>query len=120
MPHSPTATQLRMEKSRDLSCHVKTQRHNMGVQHGSVERRDEQIFIGEHDGHGTVDDAVRAVDESLRLVRVARGLGCEGEGGECQVELRAPCDPGRRAGGGGCHVAVIGTNRCEICQRIAL
>ena len=49
----------------------------MGVQHGRVERRDEQIQVGKHHCHRTVDDAVGAVDESFRLVRVTCVVGCE-------------------------------------------
>ncbi len=51
----------------------------MGVQHGGVERRDEEIEICEHNGHGAVDDTVRAVDEALGLVCVPGGIRCEGQ-----------------------------------------
>ena len=50
----------------------------MGIQHGSIERGDKQIEIGEHNGHGAVDDAVGAVDEAFGLVGIAGGVGCEG------------------------------------------
>ena len=53
----------------------------MGVEHRSVERRDEQIEIRKHNGHGAVDDAFGAVDKALGLVRVSSGVGCEGQWG---------------------------------------
>ena len=53
----------------------------MRVQHGRVERGDEEVEVREHDGHGPVDDAVGAVDEALGLVRVARRRGREGQRG---------------------------------------
>ena len=53
----------------------------MRIQHRSVKRRDEEIKISQHDSHSTVNDAVGAVDETFGLVRVACGVGCEGEGG---------------------------------------
>lgn len=90
----------------------------MGVEHGGVERCDEQIQISEHNCHGTVDDAVGAVDESLGLVRIARRVGCEGKWRVCQVELLAPSNPGRLTGGSGCHVAVVGTNGCAKYQQL--
>ncbi len=107
----------------------------MRVQHGSVERRDEEIEICEHDGHGAVDDAVRAVDEALGLVCVPGGIRCKSQWGisdsvvsKCngavelenvrQIELRAPSDPRGRACGGRCYVAIVGTNRCKRCQSI--
>lgn len=40
----------------------------MRVQHGCVEWRHEQVEIGDHDRHGTIYDAVGAVDETLGLV----------------------------------------------------
>ena len=42
----------------------------MRVQHGGIERGDEEIEVGDHDRHGAVDDALGAIDE-------AQGLVCE-------------------------------------------
>ena len=60
-----------IEQQQQSSSHIHPQRHNMGIQHGGVKRRDEKVEIGEHDGHGAVDDAVGAVDETFGLVRIA-------------------------------------------------
>ena len=49
----------------------------MGIQHGGIEWRDEQIQVSEHHCHCTVDDAIGAVDEPLRLIRVTRVVGRE-------------------------------------------
>ena len=107
----------------------------MGVQHGGVEWRDEQIEICEHNGHGAVDDAIRTVNEALGLVCEPGGIRCESQWGISdsavsldkiaaavenirQVELLAPSDPRGCACGGRCHVTVVRTNRCMGCQPI--
>ena len=102
----------------------------MRVQHGGVERSDEEIEVGDHDRHGAVDDALGAIHIAQRLVCEAGVVSRERQwrvpGGSVseairsarvdnvrQVELRTPSDPGGRASRGRCHVTVVGTNRCN-------
>lgn len=53
---------------RNLTSHIKAQCDNVRVQHGCVEWRHKQVKIGDHDRHGTIDDAVRSIYETLGLV----------------------------------------------------
>lgn len=80
----------------------------MRVQHGGVERSDEEVEIGQHDGHGTVDDAIGAVDEALGLVGVTGVVASRDEWAVREVELLAPGNEYGSAGGGGGDVRVVG------------
>ena len=46
------------------TCLVETQCDDVRVQHGGVERGDEEIEVGDHDGYGAVDDAFGAINEA--------------------------------------------------------
>ena len=67
----------------------------MRVEHGRVERGDEEVKVREHNGHGAVDDAVGAVDKALGLVGETRGVGCQGQWGVSDWALVSwGCDVG--------------------------
>ena len=89
---------------RFLSSRVHAQGHDMGVQHGGVKWRDEQIKVCKHHGHGTVDDTVTTINVTFGLVGIASVVARDNQRAESQVELRAPANPGRGASGGRCHI----------------
>ena len=63
-------TQVARYKTGFSTCLVETQCDDVRVQHRGVERGDEQIKVCDHDRHGAVDDALRAIHK-------AQGLVCE-------------------------------------------
>ena len=89
---------------------VKTKRHNMRVDHRHVEWRDKEVSVGKEHRHGTVDDAIIAVDETLWLEGVARVATSHGQWCVREVQLLTPCNEGGSASGGRSDVGVVGAN----------
>ena len=76
-PQTPSKKPRNTSSQRPLTGLVETQRDNVRVQHGGVERGDEEVEVSDHDGHGAVDDALGAIHEAQRLVREARVVARE-------------------------------------------
>ena len=97
-----------------LASLVQAKRNDMRIQHRRIERRNEKIQVRQHDSHGTIDDTIVAIHETFWLVSVPSGyiagIGRNGEGAVCQIELLAPPDPLRRAGCSGSDIAVVGSD----------
>ena len=51
----------------------------MRVQHGGVERGDEEIKVSDHDGQSAVDDALGAIHKAQGLICVAGVVSRERE-----------------------------------------
>ena len=93
-----------------LSGLIKTKRHNVRVDHRHVEWRDKEVGVGKEDGHGTVDDAIIAVDEALWLEGVASVTTSHGQWCVREVELLTPCNECGSASTGRSDVGVVGAN----------
>lgn len=75
-----------------LSRLIKADSDDVRVNHRHVEWRDEEVRVGKEDGHGTVDDAIIAVDETLWLEGVAGVVASCDQWRVGEIELLTPCN----------------------------
>ena len=90
-----------------LSGLIKANSDDVRIDHGHVEGCDKEVRVGKEDGHGTIDDTVVAVNETLGLEGVTGVVAscdqrCVGE-----VKLLTPCNECGRASRGGGDVGVV-------------
>ena len=90
-----------------LSGLIKADSDDVRVDHRHVEGCDEEVRIGKEDGHGTVDDTIIAVDETLWLECVAGVIASCDQWRVGEVQLLAPCNECGRASRGGGDVGVV-------------
>lgn len=89
---------------------VQSQRDNVRVDHAQIERREEEIRVGQRDEHGAVDSWVALVDLASRLVRVPSILARAHQRRVREVQLRHPGDELRGARRRRGHVRVVGSD----------
>jgi hypothetical protein len=82
----------------------------VGVDHGQVERSQEEIRVGDSDEHGVVGSRVALEDLGRWLVGEARVCAVHHQRRVGEVQLRHPRNEGRRSGGGRSDIGVVGAN----------
>ena len=93
-----------------LSGLVKTNRHNVRVDHRHIERSDKEVGVSKEDCHGTVDDTIIAIDKALWLEGVASVATSHGQWCVCKIQLLTPCNECGSACRGRGNVGVVGAN----------
>ena len=108
--HQSHRSRLSLNVRTTLSGLVKTNSHDMRINHRHVEWRNEEVGISKENGHGTVDDTVIAVDEPLWLEGVAGVVTSCDQWRVCEIQLLTPCHECGSTSRGRCNVGVVGAD----------
>ena len=82
----------------------------MRINHRHIKWRDEEVSVRKEDGHGTVDDTIIAVNETLWLEGVASVAASRDEWCICEIQLLTPCNECGSTSRGRCNVGVVGAD----------
>ena len=82
----------------------------MRINHRHIEWCHEEVGVGEENGHGTVDDTIITVDETLWLEGVAGIFASRDQWRVCEVQLLTPRNECRSARTGRSDVGVVGAD----------